>query len=82
MATIQLTNTKFTKNEVMELLWQYLEMKFPLQSILHSTTDDKIFIFHGHQMKVIEWLVNHQIQFTVIDYEVLNLTIDHQLEDF
>lgn len=82
MATIQLTNTKFTKNKVMDLLWQYLDMKFPHHDILHSTTDDKIFVFHGHQIKVIEWLVNHQIEFVVLDYEQLNLTIDHQLEDF
>ena len=82
MATIQLTNTKFTKNQVMDLLHHYLEMKFPRYSILHSTTDDMIFIYWGHQMKVIEWLVNHQIQFTVVDYEEINLTIDHQLEDF
>ena len=71
MATIflPLTEVSPTKKSVIEMLWRYLEMKYPYQSILHSTTDDKIFVCHGHQMKVIEWFVLHQVKFEIIDYE-------------
>jgi len=60
------------EREIFHMVWDYLEMKYPHQEILHSTTEDKIFVYHGHQMKVIEWLVNHKIIFEIINYESLD----------
>ena len=75
MATIQLTLTtqlpitEITKNQVKDLLCQYLRMKYPIEQIMDDMIDDKIIVYHEHLMKVIKWLVLHQIQFTVLDYD-------------
>ena len=70
MATINVPEGK--ELNIFQMIWDYLDMKYPHQDILHSTTDDKIFVYHGHQLKVIEWLVNHKIIFEIIDYETLD----------
>tara|TARA_Y100000593_G_scaffold90546_1_gene177226 strand:+ start:82 stop:342 length:261 start_codon:yes stop_codon:yes gene_type:complete len=73
MATILLPAIEVSSrlDSIISMLWDYLEMKYPYQNILHSTTDDKIFINHGHQMKVIEWLVHQKILFQILDYDTI-----------
>ena len=76
MATINVPDGKISG--LFAMIWDYLDMRYPRQNILHSTTDDKIFVYHGHQLKVIEWLVNHKIIFEIIDYE----TLDNDLTEY
>lgn len=70
MATIQVPVNE--DKELFVMIWDYLDMRYPGQTILHSTTEDKIFVYHGHQLKVVEWLINHKIIFQIIDYETLD----------
>ena len=70
MATIHVPEGK--ELHLFQMIWDYLDMRYPHQTILHSTTDDKIFVYHGHQTKVVNWLINHKIIFSVIDYETLD----------
>jgi len=72
MTSITLNESKDITKNILSSIWDYIDMRYPHQNIIHSTTDDMVFVFHGHQLKVIEWLVCMKIKFRIDDYESLD----------